>query len=389
MEHRKEMRGKKENTERRRILLAVTGLSPQVITETVYALAVAGRPAWVPHEVHLVTTAEGARRARLALLSERPAWFPRLLEDYGLPPIAFDDGHIHVLDDENGNPLDDIRTLHDNRRAADMITALVQQFTGDTESELHLSIAGGRKTMGYYLGYALSLFGRPQDRLSHVLVDEPFESSWNFFYPTPYSQVIETRDNSLADTRDARVTLAEIPFVTLRHGLDQRLLEGEATFSEAVAAARRSFAPPSLTIDLDGQAIEAGGRIIHIPPRQLALYSLFAHRLLDGEDAVPAPPKEVPDEWWADRFLKEYRAIRSGALEDIERTERALSKGMDGDYFSECKSKLHRRLRQELGSNATPYLIHDGGTRPRQYRLTLPPHAVRFGKLAADRSGKI
>src|SRR3990172_2018906 len=41
----------------RRILLAVTGLSPQVVTETLYALAVeppAGEERFVPTEVHLV-----------------------------------------------------------------------------------------------------------------------------------------------------------------------------------------------------------------------------------------------------------------------------------------------------------------------------------------------
>ena len=35
----------------RRILLAVTGLSPQIVTETLYALAVKGNPAWVPTEI--------------------------------------------------------------------------------------------------------------------------------------------------------------------------------------------------------------------------------------------------------------------------------------------------------------------------------------------------
>ena len=46
----------------------------------------------------------------------------------------------------------------------------------------------------------MTLFGRPQDRLSHVLVPEPFESSWGFFYPTPYSRIISIRDNKLIDT---------------------------------------------------------------------------------------------------------------------------------------------------------------------------------------------
>ena len=57
------------------------------------------------------------------------------------------------------------------------ITNLIRAFTADPESALHVSIAGGRKTMGFFLGYALSLYGRAQDKLSHVLVSPPFESS--------------------------------------------------------------------------------------------------------------------------------------------------------------------------------------------------------------------
>ena len=78
----------------RRILLAVTGLSPQVVTETLYALAVRRDPPFVPTEIHLLTTAEGKQRAELALLSEDPGWFHRLCDDYGLPPIRFDAHHI-------------------------------------------------------------------------------------------------------------------------------------------------------------------------------------------------------------------------------------------------------------------------------------------------------
>lgn len=183
----------------RRLLLAVTGLSPQVVTETLYALACNRQPPFVPTEIHLITTAEGRQRAELALLSEDPGWFHRLCKDYALPPIAFDASNIHTVEDDRGRPLDDIRSPEDNERLADRVTDLVRQLTADEQAALHVSIAGGRKTMGFYLGYALSLFGRPQDRLSHVLVSEPFESSWEFFYPTPYSRIITTRDNKLAD----------------------------------------------------------------------------------------------------------------------------------------------------------------------------------------------
>ncbi|MEF8766960.1 hypothetical protein [Candidatus Accumulibacter contiguus] len=50
----------------RRILVAVTGLSPQIVTETLYALAVApSGTAFVPTEIHLITTRSGAEKASL------------------------------------------------------------------------------------------------------------------------------------------------------------------------------------------------------------------------------------------------------------------------------------------------------------------------------------
>jgi len=71
-------------TTHRRVLLAVTGLSPQIVTETLFALAVRGRSPWLPTEVHIITTAEGGERARLALLHPRDGWFHRLRQDYDL-----------------------------------------------------------------------------------------------------------------------------------------------------------------------------------------------------------------------------------------------------------------------------------------------------------------
>ena len=49
----------------KRVLLAVTGLSPQVVTETLFALTQSADERFEPTEVHLITTADGAERARL------------------------------------------------------------------------------------------------------------------------------------------------------------------------------------------------------------------------------------------------------------------------------------------------------------------------------------
>lgn len=93
-----------EPPKRDTVLLAITGLNPQVVTETVFALSRESAAAF-PRSVHVLTTTEGADRARLTLLSDEPGWFRRLLRDYQLPSVAFDHAHIHVLRDNAGSDL--------------------------------------------------------------------------------------------------------------------------------------------------------------------------------------------------------------------------------------------------------------------------------------------
>ena len=86
----------------RRILLAVTGLTPQVVTETLYALAVKGNPAWVPTEIRIITTRQGVEKAQRTLLSDHPGWFRRLCADYRLPGIAFGAEDIRIIGGPDG-----------------------------------------------------------------------------------------------------------------------------------------------------------------------------------------------------------------------------------------------------------------------------------------------
>jgi CRISPR-associated protein (TIGR02584 family) len=256
----------------KRLLVSVAGLTPQIITETVYALAKVQDPPFVPTRIVVLTTLEGAERARLTLLGDSPGWFGRLCLDHALPPISFTPEDIHVLHDGDGHPMRDIRTDADNRAAAQQILGAIGELTADPNCAVHVSMAGGRKTLGFYIAYALSLFGRPQDRLSHVLVSEAFENNPDFFYPTPYRHVIYDRDKKPLDASDARVSLAEIPLVLLRKGVPQSLLTGGALMSDVVAALQERVDPPRLVVDLRRPSLTFGDVAIPLPPQQLAFY---------------------------------------------------------------------------------------------------------------------
>jgi CRISPR-associated protein (TIGR02584 family) len=63
------------------ILLAVCGLSPQVITEALYDLFHEGREV---HAVHLITTWPGRDRVLSDLLAPTTGKYYTLLDDYGM-----------------------------------------------------------------------------------------------------------------------------------------------------------------------------------------------------------------------------------------------------------------------------------------------------------------
>lgn len=341
-------------TERRRILLAVTGLTPQVVTETLYVLACAQPSGWIPHEIHLITTATGAENARLNLL-HADGWFHRLCRDYQLPPIDFPVANIHIVCDAEHSPLDDIRTQQQNTLAADFITGTVRALTEDDNSELHVSIAGGRKTMGYYLGYALSLYGRPQDRLSHVLVSDPYETNRDFYYPTPYDHPIHTRrgDKEITvDARNARVELASIPFVRLRDDLPARLLNGQASLSEIVAIANRSLGAAHLLCDIERREIYADGQRLPLSQTQFLVFYWMAERAKAGEDPIAFASREA-----IEAFLDLIRRVFSSMSSEYERIEGAFDWRREAPiriakYFEPHKSDIHKALVETLGKKA-------------------------------------
>ncbi len=195
-------------------LVAVVGSTPQVMTETFWALRIdRGVPI---DEVFLITTTVGQKTCQERLLDE--GRFEKMLSDYNIDPKpVFDTDHIHVFEDAEGDFLDDIRTSDENRLARDQLFRWIEDWTRDAHVALHCSLAGGRKSMGYLLGAAIQFFGRPQDRLYHVLVTPPeIEMNRDFFYPPVRETQIPTSNGQHISTADVRIELAELPYVSVR-----------------------------------------------------------------------------------------------------------------------------------------------------------------------------
>ncbi len=390
----------------RRVLLVISGLSPQVVTETLYALHIADENPFLVNEVRVVTTSTGAKQAELSLLRE--GHFRKLCEDYNLSDIHFDASCIEVICDNSGNALDDIRSPEENSIAADFITEKMRQLTADKNVSLHVSLAGGRKTMGYYMGYALSLLGRLQDRLSHVLVSQGFETHPAFFYPTPASKVISNGTNNKLDASDALVTLAKIPFVLLRDKLPKRLLENRASFNEIVSWSNMGTRPIQLIIDIPSQTIVASGEPITMTPKQLSFYLVFVRAWKnEGEEDEryfeatsgrnPQLERAFAEELGRTHGLTIVDGTPLPALLDqLEdegvdvRTLNTVRGGIGKKYLEESISPIKRKLKEALGDSlAESYAVsirshirHQSGRVP-LYGMSLQPEHINIIEFLA------
>ena len=364
----------------KRILLAVSGLSPQILTETLYGLAIATDTPFIPTEIHLISTIEGAHRAKLDLLHSDSGKFLAFCKEYQMPAIQFNENNIHVIADHNDNLLDDIRNPEQNEAAADFITRVVSNLTQDEEAAIHVSIAGGRKTMGYYLGYALSLFGRSQDRLSHVLVSDGYEGHPEFYYPSKNSKVIYTRDNRPLDTQVAKISLAEIPFVRLRNDIPQSLLNGKAGFLETINLARKAELPPELLIEMKAEKLLAHGVDIPLSNIQFVFYCWFIEQTVASKSVLHKPGEANID------YAKQFLLLRSQISKHDpdpsheDKTNRGLRGGMDSVFFSDKISRINTKLALALGEHlAHPYKIQSSGKKNHlEYATSLRKEQITY-----------
>ncbi|MCW8109601.1 CRISPR-associated ring nuclease Csm6 [Alteromonas ponticola] len=284
------------------LLIAVIGTSPAVITETLFGLHQAKRAH--PKHIRVITTSVGKSAFINSDMLGEDGKVNQFCRDYGLPEVDMSEDDIWVVKDDDNVALADVNTMAQHAALADLIIESVRSLTtAVTETEMvaklpdellasledelsedeftpelvrealetlhanrpgflslreqkrdglsyfsaeyekyqiHASIAGGRKSMTFLLGYAMSLFGRENDTLSHVLVSDPdVERSAEFFYPTISSQKHRIADKEV-DFANVEVMLADIPLVKMSMNMPDDIRQSKMTYSETIKQFEKS-----------------------------------------------------------------------------------------------------------------------------------------------------
>ncbi|MFZ1413169.1 MAG: CRISPR-associated ring nuclease Csm6 [Defluviicoccus sp.] len=266
----------------RNILVISVGETPQVVTETLWNLLHrSGKENFVADDVHIVTTTRGRDRVRGTLINDW-ATSGKLVEfcdAFSLRKPTQDTVKIHVATGDAGEGVEDPRDPAGNIAYANKVATVIRDATRDADSRVHASLAGGRKTMSFYMGYAMSMFGRPQDSLSHVLVPPEFEGCEDFWWiPKEPIQVFNRRDNAWYSTADARIDLAEIPFLRLHQFVGQTILRDQnIDFARVVRGVQAALEGPTIRLDDKNRHIFiADEPPFQLPNLEYALYRVLA-----------------------------------------------------------------------------------------------------------------
>ena len=382
---------------KKEILVISTGLAPQVITEMLWWLA--GReegPGIVPDAIHVVTTRKGAEKIEEQVLGPEGK-LAEFCREFGLPDL---NDRLHVSLPEAANPedADDARDVETNVGYANCVTRLLRKLTDDPANRIRACLAGGRKAMSFYMGYAMSLLGKPDDDLCHVLVSPAFENSPEFWWKPKKPRKIQVGpkgQEQWRSTEEAEIDVAPIPFVRLRRLIPEKSLDILNDFRELVTEANAGVERQRIVLTDSRLEVRFGDQAATLSPKQYALYRMVAewreksykgagpHGIgpshegwLTMEDVAkhdkPAVRRflDIRDDLPQSRvtnFRKGYVLKKEYAMKnDFNHTISNINKALDEkfDYIKSARVRIHQ--------------VTHGGNNPARFGLAFEPHQIEI-----------
>lgn len=323
------------------ILICVSGLTPQIVTETLFCLAVKEK---IPiDEIYVLTTKRG--RDVILGLDEHPSTpktalskeIKNLCKDYNIRKPKFEENDTHIIvAKEESIELSDIRSDKDNILFPNKVASFIREKTFAPNNVLYCSITGGRKSMSVHLANALSLFARENDKLLHVLTKE--EHEFKGFYPKTKKEIKD-------------LELSEIPFVRLRSLLtteDKEQNLYSLSFDQIVNKTQNNLKLLSdrnkLILDIERREIKYKTETIVFEPLEFLFYYFFVDSKERGIQKINI--YDITSNETKERFI-EYFSEHYSKSRSIKET-RWFKKGFQPEDFRIKRSKINKKIKKLL-----------------------------------------
>ena len=382
---------------KKEILVISTGLAPQIITEMLWWRAVRDEgPRVVPDAIHVVTTQKGADTISEKVLGPKGK-LAEFCREFGLPDLE-DRLYVNLPETTNPGNADDARDLDTNIGYANCVTHLLRELTADPATRVLACLAGGRKAMSFYMGYAMSLLGRSDDDLCHVLVSPMFESSEDFWWKPKKPRIIQVgpkdQKQSLS-TEEATIDVAQIPFVRLRYLMPEKSLNKLNDFQEFVTEANAGVEQQRVVLTDSRLEVRFGDQAVELPPKLYALYQVIAKQRKDSVKGA-GPDGVGPDyEGWLtmDDIAEHGKEAVQDFLDIVDRLPQARETNLRKRYgmkekvgmkreFNQIISKINHDLEEKFdyikSDRVRIHQVTHGGNNPARFGLAFEPHQIEI-----------
>lgn len=363
---------------KKHVLIVMVGISPAVITETVYALC--KEKADPPDEVIVYTTSTGKKKITQELFnSQNNVWIEMLSElgqtgkiKFGIPSIK------EILIAKNGitEVCNDITSDDENKAMADFLLQEIRGYTDNPGVKISFSIAGGRKSMSAMGALVMSLVGRHCDKLYHILVEEGFENPRlepPFFYPKDGDMYPEKNKRSC----DVKLSLMEIPVVLCRYWFHDKYKD-ITDYTDLVNTINR--AQIEIKLDFKDHSIMYFDQKIKTNFLEFLLYRFFVERYKENEKYVCNKKdriEEIGEEF--DSYLDkwgieiEMKSKSNPHGKGVSYHDKVKQESIKGEALRKNISKLNAKL-----TAVSPQLKISQGTNNWDIDTNIPKDSIKF-----------
>ena len=187
--------GKKKYSE---ILIISVGESPQIITQILwYYLYNKIRDF---DRIVLITTSTGKNAIEKKLFKNKSLMKLEIALGLKKGTIKISNEDLIVLTDDSGKELKDIRSSKNSEDVMQQIFECMKLILSDENTRATVAITGGRKTTSVAMALATSVYGRSQDEMINIIINEELLSSEWFFPDNP-------------NDKKQKVSISSIPYI--------------------------------------------------------------------------------------------------------------------------------------------------------------------------------
>jgi len=229
---------------------------------------------------------------------------------------------------------------------------------------------------------AVSLLGRRQDRLTHILVNEPFDQAGlrpKFFFPGQPGGDHKLRQpegsERLVRNADATLQLADVPFAPLHYLFREHLGRLPGGFADLVRTAlgvvEELSQPVSIQLDSNKWAATFDGVRVELSGRDIPFFCFLYERARLGGHPYPSH-RDAYDDFldFIAEWMPKYPFVNLQFGETDWRNEKQLP---DIDHLRKRVDSLRTRLVDSGLGRLIPSLF------PLRGPLGFPPSKVRIG----------